>query len=239
MFPHERDPKRLIAEGHMERLDDLVFEGRPVLASRLGYRITAKFVHTFLGRVFDNPADVFSEEILKPETQDLSVFADGVDNIVDAQRRVAETYFQDGSIEDACPPLRALLHIMAYGHYDGKDQHHPEVRRLFSREALLASDWYGERLAVKQERDVELWRRNVRSLSEFLQQPSHRDEAERLDIAGRLARAKSELERVSSPGYLTALAGTIGADPVHRGAAVRVMPVRGTRETTLNQALTN
>ncbi|HWA74445.1 MAG TPA: hypothetical protein VG937_19000 [Polyangiaceae bacterium] len=239
MFPHERDPKRLIAEGQIEPLEDLVFEGRQVLASRLGYRITAKFVHTFLGRVFDNPADVFTEEILRPETQDLRVFADGVDNIIDAQRRVAETYFQDGSIEDACPPLRALLHIMAYGHYEGKDAHHPDIRRLFTREALLESDWYGERLAVKQERDVELWRRNVRALSEFLQQPSHRDEAERLDIAGRLARAKAELERVSAPAYLSTLAGTIGADPVHRGAAVRVMPARGARETSAAQALSN
>ena len=167
------------------------------------------------------------------------MFADGVDNIIDAQRRVAETYFQDGSIEDACPPLRALLHIMAYGHYEGKDAHHPDIRRLFTREALLESDWYGERLAVKQERDVELWRRNVRALSEFLQQPSHRDEAERLDIAGRLARAKAELERVSAPAYLSTLAGTIGADPVHRGAAVRVMPARGARETSAAQALSN
>jgi hypothetical protein len=152
---------------------------------------------------------------------------------------VAEAYFQDGSIEDACPPLRALLNIMAHGHFEGKDAHHPDVRKLFTREALLTSEWYGERLAVKQERDVELWRRNVRALSEFLQQPSHRDEAERLDIAGRLARAKAELERVSAPQYLSTLQGTIGADPVHSGAAVRVMPVRGSREATAAQAFTN
>ncbi len=239
MFPHERNPAKLIAEGHLERLDDIVYEGRPVLASRLGYRITAKFVHTFLGRVFDNPADVLTDEILKPEIQDLGVFADGVDNIVDAQRRVAEAYFQDGSIDDACPPLRALLHIMAYGHYEGKDAHHPEVRRLFNREALLASDWYRERLVTKQERDVELWRRHVRALGEFLAQPSHRDEAERLQVPTRLARAKAELERVSSADYLKTLEGTIGADPVHRGAHVRVMPTRGAREAAPVRVLTN
>jgi hypothetical protein len=231
MFPAERDPKRLIAEGHLERLDDIVYDGRVVLASRLGFRITQKFVHTFLGRVFDNPADVFAEEILKPETQDLAVFVDGVDNIVDAQRRVAEAYFQDGSIEDACPPLKALLHIMYHGHYEGKDAHHPDVRGLFTREALLASDWYRDRLATKQERDVELWRRHVRTLQDFLAQPSHRGEAERLDIAARLANAKKELERVSSAEYLDALEGTIGADPVHRGAHVRVMSGRGARES--------
>ncbi|HLV68764.1 MAG TPA: hypothetical protein VKY73_23270, partial [Polyangiaceae bacterium] len=230
MFPHERDPARLIAEGHLERLEDFELDGRKVAASRLGYRITAKFVHTFLGRVFDNPADVFTEEILKPETQDLAVFADGVDNIVEAQRQVALTYFEDGSINDACPPLRALLHIMAYGHYEGKDVHHPEIRKLFERETVLASDWYRERLRVKQERDIALWRRHVRSLEEFLQQPSHRDEAERLGIAERLVRARSELERVSHPAYLDSLEGTIGADPVHRASA-ELMLGRSRRET--------
>ncbi|HET9933062.1 MAG TPA: hypothetical protein VFQ35_20305, partial [Polyangiaceae bacterium] len=239
MFPHEREPARLIAEGQIERLEDIDFEGRKVLASRLGYRITAKFVHTFLGRVFDNPADVLTEEILKPETQDLRVFVDGIENIVDAQRRVAEAYFADGSIDDACPPLRALLHIMAHGHYEGKDAQHPEVRALFSREALLASDWYRERLRTKQERDVELWRRHVRALTDFLAQPGHHDEAVRLGIPERLAKAKAELERVSSPSYLAGLEGTIGADPVHRGAAVRVMPVRGSREANPAPAFTN
>ncbi len=159
-----------------------------MLASRLGYRITAKFVHTFFGRVFDNPTAVFTEEILKPETQDPAVFADGVNNIVEAQQRMAEAYFADGTIEDACPPLKALLHIMAHGQFEGKDANHPEVRALFTREALLASDWYHERLAVKQQRDMALWERHVRSLTEFLARAGHRDEAERLGIA-RPARA--------------------------------------------------
>jgi hypothetical protein len=115
-----------------------------VLASRLGYRITAKFVRTYMGRVFDNPTAVFTEEILRPETQDLAVFADGVNNIVEAHQRVAEAYFADGTIEDTSPPIKALLHIMARGHYNGKDAHHPEIRALFTREALLGSDWYRE-----------------------------------------------------------------------------------------------
>jgi len=215
LFPQERDPGRLIAEGHLEQVTDFDHAGRKVLASRLGYRITAKFVHTFFGRVFDNPGSVFSEEILRPEVQDQAVFADGVDNIADAQRRVAEAYFKDGSVEDACPPVKALLHIMAHGHFEGKDAHHPDVRALFTREALLESDWYAERLRVKQERDVELWTRHVRALGEFLARPGHRDEAMRLGIEERLVLAKEELERVSSPEYLTALGGTIGADPIH------------------------
>jgi hypothetical protein len=222
LFPHERDPKHLIAAGHLERLEDYEFEGKTVLASRLGYRITAKFVHTYFGRVFDNPIAVFTEDILKPELQDPRVFADGVANIVEAQRRVATAYFEDGTIEDACPPLQALLHIMAHGHAERRDAANPEIRALFTREALLASDWYQERLAVKRQRDVALWERHVRSLGEFLASPGHREEARRLGIPARLTHARAELERVSAPDYLTALVGTIGGDPVHRPGRRRV-----------------
>jgi hypothetical protein len=216
LFPQERDPKRLIEAGHLEKLEDYDSDGKRVLASRLGYRITAKFVHNFFGRVFDNPASVFTDEILKPETQDPAVFADGVDNIVEAQQRVAAMYFADGTIEDACPPLKALLHIMAYGRYEGKDASHPEIRAMFTREALLASDWYRERLAIKQQRDTALWERHVRTLNGFLARTGHREEAERLGIAARLEHAYAELERVSAPEYLASLVGTIGADPIHR-----------------------
>ncbi|HVJ19515.1 MAG TPA: hypothetical protein VM686_29045 [Polyangiaceae bacterium] len=225
LFPQERDPAQLIASGHLEKLDDYELDGRKVLASRLGYRITAKFVHTFFGRVFDNPAAVFTDEILKPEIQDPRVYADGIDNIVEAQKRVALAYFEDGSIEDACPPLRALLHIMAYGHFEGKNEQHPDVRALFTREALLESEWYRQRLSIKQARDVSLWQRHVRSLTEFLALPSHSDEAERLGIREKLTRARAELERVSSRSYLEDLQGTIGADPIHAGiGTVQVQP---------------
>src|SRR5262249_20827462 len=73
LFPQERDPKRLIEAGHLERLEDYAYDGKRVLASRLGYRITAKFVRNFFGRLFDNPTAVFAEEILRPEVQDPAV----------------------------------------------------------------------------------------------------------------------------------------------------------------------
>jgi hypothetical protein len=122
----------------------------------------------------------------------------------------------DGSIDDACPPLSALLHIMAHGHWEGKDAHHPAVRALFTRQAMLESDWYKERLKVKQHRDIQLWRRHVGALSEFLALPSHKDEAERLGISTRLDHARAELARVASDDYRKQLSGTIGADPIHR-----------------------
>lgn len=214
LFPDERDPTRMIERGELERVEDFELEGRKVLASRLGYRITARFVHTYFGRVFDNPVAVFTEELLRPETQDRAMFADGVDNIVEAQQAAAQLYFDDGSVEMACPPLKALLHIMARGHYEGKGVNDPEIRGMFTREALLVSDWYGERLRLQQERDVSLLNRHVEKLSTFLKRPGYETEAARLGLADRLRKARTELERVSALGYLEELRGSIGADPI-------------------------
>ncbi|MBN1926033.1 MAG: hypothetical protein JW798_09365, partial [Prolixibacteraceae bacterium] len=116
----ETDPQFLIEHGYLEKLSDFEYNGQKILASRLGYRITAKFASIFLGRVFENPDAIFNEEMLKPELQDMDVFVDGINNIVEAQQWVAESYFKDNSIEGACPPLKAILHFMAYGNYNGK-----------------------------------------------------------------------------------------------------------------------
>ena len=210
----ERDAQTMIKEGYLEPIEDFEHKGQKVLASRLGYRITDRFVHGFMGKIFDSPNNVFTEEILKPETQDPDVFADGINNIVEAQQRVAQQYLDDGSIDDACPPLAALLHIMATGEYEGKDAHHPDIRALFTRDYLLASDWYQERLKVKQKRDTALWQRHVESLQQFLDQPDYADEAKRLNIAGRLEKAREKLATVQHEDYLEKLAGTLGADPL-------------------------
>ncbi len=214
LSPKERNADNMIKKGFLKKLEDFEYQGRPVLASRLGYRITDRFVRGLLGKIFDNPNAVFTDEILRPETQDLAVFVDGIDNIVEAQQRVARQYLEDGSVEDACPPLRALLHIMANGEYGGKDVHHPEIRAMFSRDYLLASDWYRERLEVKQQREIALWERHVQNLERFLKLESHVDVAQRLDIGGRLHRAREKLEQVRAPDYLKQLIGTIGADPL-------------------------
>ena len=213
LSPNERDPAFLIAEGHLEPLEDFDHDGHVVHASRLGYRITHSFVRTFFGRVFDNPAKVFDEAILKPETQDLSAFVDGIQNITDAQQRVAAQYFEDGSADALCPPLRAIVTIMAHGQWDGKTAHDPEVRRMFTLDHLLSSDWYNQRLRTKQQRDATLWRRHRDYLRNFLARPMYADEAKRLRIEDRLRLAESELARASAPEYLKGLVGTLGAHP--------------------------
>ena len=205
----ERDPRFLIEGGFLEKLTDFEWQGRTVLASRLGYRITALFAERFLGRIFETPDAVFPEEILRPEKQDLDAFAAGVEAIVAAQKRVAENYFYDESVHAACPPLQALLHIMAHGRWEGKGSADPRVRAMFTRESVLASDWYKERLRAKQVRDVALWTRHIAALETFVSGPGSRQ----FDVRSRLAEARMQLARVSSVAYLAELVGTIGADP--------------------------
>ena len=208
----ERDPKFLLDRGYLEKVDDFDFDGRRVLASRLGYRITSQFAEHFLGRLFETPDAVFPEPLLRPETQDLSQFVSGIDAMVDAQRRVALLYFEDGSVEQACPPVKALLHIMAHGHYEGEGIASPGIRGLFQRETLLGSEWYHERLRVKQRTDVALWRRHVEALEAARANADLA--ASRPELDARTAEARAALDRVKSVEYLGSLIGTLGADPM-------------------------
>jgi len=209
----ERDPAALIARGYLEPLHDFDHAGERILASRLGYRITAGFVRAFFGRVFDNPGKVFSDSILKPETQDREAFVDGIKNITEAQQRVAAEYLKDGSIDDACPPLRALLTIMATGSFEGKDVHHPDIRRMFTKEYLLASDWYRQRLRTKQAGDIRLWDRHLAALDAFTGRSGNQEESARLALSARRAYAQRQHDFCADPAYLDKLVGTLGTDP--------------------------
>ncbi|MDX2480629.1 MAG: hypothetical protein QNK24_09865, partial [Desulfuromusa sp.] len=211
----QRDTKYLIANGFLEKLDDFNYEGHVVQASLLGYRITEKFAHTYLGKLFDSPTAVFDEAMLRPETQDLGAFVDGIQNITEAQKRVAQAYFEDGSINDACPPLQALLHIMAHGDYQGKMINDEELRGMFTRKYLLSSDWYQQRLAIKQSRDEELWRRNHTYIQEKLVGLAEKDSEKMNDLEARLKEAERMINVVSSREYLNRLSGTLGADWLH------------------------
>jgi hypothetical protein len=214
MGPDERDPKALIKHRMLEQVPDIVHNGVLVPASRLGYRITEKFVRTYIARVFDNPGKVFTKEILQPELQDIDSYADGVLQITEAQTRVGLRYFEDGSYELACPPLQAVLSIMAHGDYHGKTINDPEIRQMFSREALFDSEWYRRRLREKQERDIEHWRRFESRLLAHMQQRREMGRGDELGITERLAYATKMKSIAKSPAYLDSLRGTLGTDPM-------------------------
>ncbi|EIP96785.1 hypothetical protein OpiT1DRAFT_01209 [Opitutaceae bacterium TAV1] len=209
----ERDPKNLISKGYFERCQDFVHNGKPVLASRLGYRITARGVQTFFGRVLSNPSTVFDEEFLKPELQDMDVFAEGMANIVEAMKTAAESYFADGSIQDACPPLKALLHIMRDGTWEGHGPDAPEFRALFDREQMLKSDWYHARLEARRQIDAATWDEHARYLEKFLHKHNYADVALQLDIKSRLTRVTDHARAAARPDYLKKIRGTLGSEP--------------------------
>ena len=214
----QRDPRFLIENGHLEKLEDFEHKGKTVHASRLGYRITEKFVHAFFGKVFDSPTTVFDEEMLRPETQGMEAYVDGINNIVEAQQKVARAYFEDGSINDACPPLQAVLNIMAEGHYQGKTIDHPSIREMFSLEYLLASDWYKERLIIKQQRDAALWQMNRDYVEQKMDETNESLTEQWAVLQDQMESAEQMLEWVNSDSYLQRLQGTLGADWIHKGA---------------------
>jgi hypothetical protein len=181
---------------------------------------------------------VFTEAMLKPETQDLEVFVDGINNIVEAQQSVAQRYLDDGSVEDACPPLHALLHIMATGEYRGMDAHHPGFRAMFTRDYLLESDWYRERLEIKQGRDIALWNNHVRNLQRFVDDTEYADEAQRLGIGERLEMARKNLMYIQSPEYLQGLIGTLGADPLRPARCMAAERAAGSKRLAWHEVPT-
>ncbi|MCL4103615.1 UNVERIFIED_CONTAM: hypothetical protein GTU68_059694 [Idotea baltica] len=218
MFLNERDPKWLIENGYLEKIDDFknaTGDGM-VFASRLGYRITESFVQTFFGRMFTEPGAVFTEEMLRPELQSEADYLDGIANICETQQRVAARYFEDGSIDLAIPPLKALLHIMAHGDFEGKSITDPEIRGLFDCEAVLESDWYLARLNAKLAVRRRTLTSQIASLEAFLDKEVYASEAERLNIQERLDQARERIKIADETPevYLKKLRGTLGADVV-------------------------
>ncbi|MGE9295638.1 MAG: hypothetical protein ACQKBV_05065, partial [Puniceicoccales bacterium] len=211
MKPRERDPEAMIAEGMLEAVPDVEVNGKTVKSSYLGYRITEKFVRNYFGRVFGNPGAVLTEEMLKPELQGMDVYADGMENILATHERVAKLYFEDGSIEGACPPLKALLHIMRDGEFEGKSISDPEIRKLFDRKAMIDSDWYKARLDCRQQVEIKLWERHETYLSAEIEKAL--DDERRADLNARLEHARETLGVFRAEGRTKQLVGTIGTDP--------------------------
>lgn len=214
MSVEERHPKYLIERGYLEKVENFEYQGELIEASLLGYRITIKFVHHFLGRIFSNPDAVFTAEMLRPELQDMETFVLSLKNLAVTQKRVAEGLMDDGTWKVLCPPLRALLKIMVEGNFEGKDRTHPDIRKLFTRDYVLGSDWYRKRLVVKQQRDIAFWTSNISYLENVLTLKNYEETAQMLNLPLRLEHARKQLAHVQSEAYIDELYGTIGADPL-------------------------
>ncbi len=216
MTEEERDPADMLKKGYLEAVKDFEYEGETVPASRLGFRITREFTTHFLGRLFDNPELIFNDEMLKPETQSMEDYVDGIANICEAQEKSARQYLEDGSVEAAIPPLKAILYIMATGSFEGKSIHDKGVRDLFDREKVMKSDWYKARLEGLKEKQEALYTRHVNYLKNFIETPKYVEEAARLNLDNRLEIARQLLAETKDKKFLDKVFGTLGADPLFR-----------------------
>lgn len=221
MKVHERDPQVLQKAGYLERLTDYQLDGRVIPASRLGWRITPRFVQDFFGRIFNHPHAVIPIEALRPELQDPNEFADAVENVAATHKRVAEHYFADGSVAQAIPPLQALLHIMREGSWNGVGLADAKLRGLFDPVQASASDWYQARLRAKQSVEVRRYRQFAGYLERFLNRSAYTGEATRLNLTERLAQARAELKKVEADSYPDSQRGTTGAEPALQGPRTR------------------
>lgn len=214
--PEERDPRFLKEHGYLEKVEDFTYEGRLVPASRLGWRITPLFATTYLGRLFDTPSAVFPEDMLRPELQSLPEFVDGVENIAAAMQKSAMAYFDDGSIEAAIPPLKAVLSVMAYGSYEGKSIHDPEVRALFERDTVLGAAWYKARLEAYKEQEISYIERSMDYIRTYLAERAEPQSSSARRAQAELQRSKTRLEALRNTSYMNLINGSIGKDPLYR-----------------------
>jgi len=218
MKAEERDANALIKGGYLEKIDDMKIDGKDVPASVLGYRITKKFINDYFGRVVADPSTLFSEGMLQPEKQDGKIFADGIDTITVTNKRVAQLYFDDGAVEYACPPMKAVLHIMRDGHYNGKKISDPEIRAMFTREAIEKSDWYKERLVTFQKQEARRLEQGIEYMESFVQSMKADDWkgqqiVQDLNVHARLDKCKKRLAEVKDKKFIDSIHGSLGVDP--------------------------
>ncbi len=215
MTPEERDARNLVAEGALERIEDVEHEGQRVPASRLGYRMTERMATKYFGRIFLHPDVVFTPEMLRPELQDMGVFAESVATIAATHERVARAYFKDGTVDLAVPPLRSLLEIMADGaSREGWRLDSPEFRDLFTRESVLASDWYAARLDAKQAAALARAEEGLAVIERFVATPGNEEPTARLGMPARVEAARTEAERLAGSEFRDQLVGTSGSTPL-------------------------
>jgi hypothetical protein len=210
MTDEERNPKFLIEHGYLERCENFVHNGKLVHAERLGYRITRKCIRIFAGRVFQFPGSVFSDRMLRPETQDMDIFADSMNTILEAHRRAALLIVSNAEFDNAIPPLRALLHIVLDGQYEGMTLQDKNFRSMFTREAIINSDWYIARLKKYQASQIEHLSKGLEYLKSFGKHWSGDIAKSHINLTKRERVVAKEFNCVKSKRYVKGLIETLG-----------------------------
>ena len=100
--------------------------------------------------------------------------------------------------------------------YEGKDISNPELRHYFELDYIVNSDWYTERLKLKQKKDVRFYDAQITYLETFIANSDNADLVAEMKIEDRLNAVKQLYNEAKSESYLNSLVGTIGADPLYR-----------------------
>jgi len=209
MRPFEQDPLFLIENGYLEKCPDVEYKGKTLDGSRLGYRITDKFCTHFLGDVFAIPKSVMPEDFLKPELQNSEVYADSYDFITSSDREITKVYIEDKTVEGAIPPLKALIYIMATGSYNGMTRTSKEFREMFTYENVVNSEWYKERLVMRQKVELKHLRKELDYLKKFKEEkPSMLVKK----VNKNIDEVEKEIKYVASDDYINDIFGSLGTD---------------------------
>ncbi|ELP91606.1 hypothetical protein EIN_129860 [Entamoeba invadens IP1] len=209
MRRYEQEPKYLIEHGFLEAVPDVSYNGKTYAGRRLGYRITPAFADHFLRTLFSVPNSVMPEDMLKPEKQDLAIYADSYEYMSQTDKGIAGNYIEDGTVEGACPPLKALLYIMATGSYNGMTIESKEFRAMFEPENVFSSEWYKLRLQTRQKTEVAKLNKNLKYLKDMIVARPRLTEK----ITEQIKEVNEELAYISSEQYLQDIDGSIGTDP--------------------------
>ena len=96
--------------------------------------------------------------------------------------------------ELACPPLRAVLSILATGSFEGKTADDPDVRGFCLHETRCwPAIGTSLRLKEKQTRDKAHWSDCVERLKQYMSTADHQESTDELHLAERLEYATSQL----------------------------------------------
>ena len=210
----EDNPQEMIAKGYLEKVPDFSYQGQNLPTSLLGYRITRSFTHEFLGRIFTDPVSVLPEDMLKPELQDEDQYADSIKNLLETGKNIAQRYFNDNSVEKACPPLKALLTIMTKGEWEGNKLTDKKFRDLFEPSNILQSDWYNERLKTRIQVTRNYWDSRVEYLNNFIKDQANKEACKRLSILEKKDFALNALsELTDNKAAVDRIFGCLGTDP--------------------------
>jgi len=82
----------------------------------------------------------------------------------------------------------------------------------------LKSDWYKERLKIKQQRDAALWQMNRNYVEQKMDETNESVTDVWAELQDQMEKAEQMLEWVNSNSYLERLQGTLGADWIHKGS---------------------